>query len=119
MTKKISAITIFAAATFIYSSQSLASDEKSLNLRPGKVEESCHKLDTGSKLIYSFQVSSETYFNLHYHMGKEIKYPIAEQLALKNSGTVYIDTTQTYCLMWTNPQQHTVTLRYSVDITSH
>jgi hypothetical protein len=51
----------------------------------------------------------------HYHMDKEIKYPVAEQQALKDSGTVYINTTQTYCLMWTNPQEHTVTLRYNID----
>jgi hypothetical protein len=48
-------------------------------------------------------------------MDKEIKYPVAEQQALKDSGTVYINTTQTYCLMWTNPQEHTVTLRYNID----
>ena len=115
MTKNIKIIAVLATAVITCSSQTQASDEKSLNLRPGKVHESCHKLDAGSKINYSFQVSSETLFNLHYHMDKEIKYPVAEQQALKDSGTVYINTTQTYCLMWTNPQEHTVTLRYNID----
>ena len=116
MKKKISCIPVIMAATIICSTQSHATEEKSLNLRPGKVHESCHKLQAGSKLNYSFQVSSETLFNVHYHMDKQIKYPVAEQQALKDSGVVYIDTTQTYCLMWTNPQEHTVTLRYTADI---
>ena len=116
MTKNIKCVTLLAAVTTICSAQSHATDEKSLNLRPGKVHESCHKLDAGSKLSYTYQASSETLFNVHYHMGKEIKYPVAEQQALKDSGIVYIDTTQTYCLMWTNPQSHTVTLRYTADI---
>lgn len=116
MKKNTNCIHVIAAATIICSTQSHAINEQNLNLRPGKVHESCHKLDAGSKLSYSFQVSSETLFNVHYHMGKEIKYPVAEQQTFKDSGIVYIDITQTYCLMWTNPQEHTVTLRYNVDI---
>ena len=116
MTRNASYIAIFTTAFAICCSGAQASDVKSVNLRPGKVHESCHKLAAGSKLSYSFQVSSETLFNIHYHAGKEINYPTKEHLALNSSDTVNIDATQTYCLMWTNPQSHTVTLRYHVEL---
>jgi len=114
--KNLIAIALLAFVIFLSPAQ--ATEDQSLNLRPGKIHESCHKLERGSKLNYSFQVSSETLFNVHFHAGKVIEYPVTEQLALESSGSVAVETTQTYCLMWTNPQDHTVTLRYNVDIVS-
>jgi hypothetical protein len=93
-----------------------ADEDRSLNLRTGEVHESCHKLDDGVKLSYSFESSSPALFNIHYHQGKEIIYPVAEQIMMSNEGTLSADSMQTYCLMWTNPQSQTLTLRYKVEL---
>ena len=93
-----------------------ADEDRSLNLRAGEVHESCHKLDDGVKLNYSFESSSPALFNIHYHQGKEIRYPVAEQTIMSNKGTLSADSMQTYCLMWTNPQSHTLSLHYKVEL---
>ena len=118
MIRKNIYITAVTSAVLISCPVTCAADDTNLNLRPGKVHESCHKLAAGSKLSYSFQTSSQTLFNIHFHSGKQINYPVKEQLLDNSSGTVDIDTAQTYCLMWTNSQSHTVTLRYDINLSS-
>ncbi len=93
-----------------------ATENQSFNLRPNEVHESCHDLAAGAKLNYSFESSSMALFNIHYHRGKEIRYPVAEKMMMRSSGTLSADSLQTYCLMWSNSQGRTLTLRYKVDI---
>lgn len=109
---------IFLLTTVILSYCSIvhADEDRSLNLRTGEVHESCHELDDGVKLSYSFQSSSPALFNIHYHQGKEIRYPVAEQMMSSRNGILSADSMQTYCLMWTNPQSQTVTLRYKIEL---
>jgi len=118
MTRKNIYIAAVTSAVLITCPVTRAADDTTLNLRPGKVHESCHKLAAGNKLNYSFQTSSLTLFNIHFHIGKQLNYPVKEQLLDNSSGTVDIDTAQTYCLMWTNSQSHTVTLRYDINLSS-
>ena len=109
-------IIVLTTVILSYCSIVHADENRSLNLRTGEVHESCHELDTGVKLSYSFQSSSAALFNIHYHQGKEIRYPVTEQMMISRNGALSADSMQTYCLMWTNPQSSTLTLRYKVEV---
>lgn len=105
------AVAILSCCSIVY-----AAENKSLNLRPDEVHESCHDLAAGAKINYSFECSSVALFNIHFHHGKEVSYPVAEKMILRSKGTLLADSTQTYCLMWSNPLRRTLTLRYKVDL---
>ncbi|MEA1890167.1 MAG: hypothetical protein U9N50_10360 [Pseudomonadota bacterium] len=109
-------ISLLTTAILSCSSNVHAAENQSFNLRPSEVHESCHDLAAGAKLNYSFESSSMVLFNIHYHRGKEISYPVAEKMMMRSSGTLSADSLQTYCLMWSNSQGRTLTLRYKVDI---
>lgn len=107
---------IVAAAILSCSSNAHASENMSLNLRPGEVHESCHDLATGKKLGYQYTGSSVTLFNIHYHKGKNIVYPVPDELAFRKNSSLITDSTQNYCLMWTNIRNMPVSLHYRVDL---
>jgi hypothetical protein len=109
-------LSLVATAIISYGSIVHAAENKSLNLRPDEVHESCHDLAAGAKINYSFECSSVALFNIHFHHGKEVSYPVAEKMILRSKGTLLADSTQTYCLMWSNPLSRTLTLRYKVDL---
>lgn len=112
----IKIIFLLAASILSYSSIVHTAEDQSLNLRAAEVHESCHELAAGMKLNYSFQSSSETLFNIHYHDGKVVSYPVAKQKTSGRNGTLTADSSRSYCLMWSNPQTITLTLRYKVDL---
>jgi hypothetical protein len=63
-------------------------------------EEVCVELKAGERVRYQFRASGDLDFNIHYHRGKEVFYPV------KNTATRSADAVFTaphsdgYCLMW-------------------
>ena len=63
-------------------------------------EERCVKLAAGEQVRYRYAATADVDFNIHYHRGEEVFYPV------KTSGSRSADTTftapqaDTYCLMW-------------------
>ncbi|MDG1995061.1 MAG: hypothetical protein P8J14_01075 [Emcibacteraceae bacterium] len=49
-------------------------------VQPGKVHELCIALDFGQKLEYGFVSRRAMNFNIHYHEGDNVSYPVAEHL---------------------------------------
>ena len=111
-------ISLVATAVLICGSQTHAAESKSYNLRPGEVHESCYDLATGGKLNYQYTGSSVTLFNIHYHMGKDIIYPVPDELAFRRNSSLTSASAQSYCLMWRNIQGRPVALHYSVDLST-
>ncbi|MCK5359473.1 MAG: hypothetical protein KAJ95_02545 [Gammaproteobacteria bacterium] len=107
----------FIVATVILSGCSVthAAENKAISLRPGEIHESCHDLATGIKLNYQYTGGSVTLFNIHYHKGKEIIYPVPDELAFRRNSSLTAASTQTYCLMWRNIQGRPVAVQYNVD----
>ena len=71
-----------------------------VNSDKGNIGEVCPELKTGQILHFEFEASKDVEFNLHYHEGEKVTYPIEVQKtqSIKQAFKAPID--QTYCLMW-------------------
>ena len=92
-----------------------ASYENSVMLSGGQIHETCNKLEAGVVLNYQYTGNSVTLFNIHYHQGKEVSYPVPDFLAFRTSGSLKTDSAQDYCLMWKNIRNMPVIVRYRID----
>jgi hypothetical protein len=84
------------------------------NLEPGKFIEVCEKLTQGTKVAWHFQSAAPLNFNIHYHEGKDVKYPTKRDASAGARGRLDAALEQDYCWMWTNPQQKTTALRLTL-----
>ncbi len=89
--------------------------EKKLSLASNKIKEACFYLQQNQQVIFSFKASDPIKFNIHYHIDKDIFYPIAEQLTPAFKPTTFTaSSTQNYCLMWSNHQATPVSLSFNI-----
>ena len=63
-------------------------------------EEHCVKLESGEAVHYRFRASSEVDFNIHYHRGKDVLYPVRERGSRRAEGKYTAPHDDTFCLMW-------------------
>lgn len=92
-----------------------ASYEHSVTLAAGQVHETCNSLAAGVALNYQYTGNSVTLFNIHYHNGKKVSYPVPDFLAFRTSGSLKTESAQNYCLMWKNIRNIPAIVRYRVD----
>jgi hypothetical protein len=45
-------------------------------IRPRQIAEECFKLPAGETIGYTFESTSPVDFNIHYHRGKDVEYPV-------------------------------------------
>lgn len=74
----------------------------SLPVAPNSFEERCIKLAAGASMRYRFKSSAPVDFNLHYHRGKEVIYPVKKAAVAKRVGRFRAKREDVYCLMWEN-----------------
>jgi hypothetical protein len=82
------------------------------SLKPGDLHEECMTLKPGSRLEYAFNTPGKLDFNLHFHAGDTVHYPVLNKDAQKLEGTFRPTIEQDYCLMWSNPGAEPLQLRY-------
>jgi hypothetical protein len=82
-----------------------------LSLPPGKFVELCEKLPTGAAVQWSFETAGPTNFNVHYHEGKEVRYPAKHDQVTKADGMLNAAIAQDYCWMWANKGPAAVSLK--------
>lgn len=88
--------------------------QQPVELKPGQVEESCHALDSGQSVEYHFQASQPLEFNIHYHRGELVLYPVLPIVLQRVTPTSFAaHQSNTYCLMWRNRNPSVTRLRYS------
>ncbi len=103
-------IFIFCAFVFLLTSPAAKEFEK-ISLAPGQAHEVCLLLETTNELHYAFTASDKLSFNLHYHVGAEVKFAVPEQPISAMKEVLPPPTeARTYCLMWTNKAAQTVDL---------
>ena len=68
----------------------------------GKFVEVCTRLNGGARVDWRFTASAPTNFNVHYHEGKEVRFPAKEDGIRKSSGILNAQLDQDYCWMWSN-----------------
>jgi hypothetical protein len=77
----------------------------------GDVHEVCLELALGEQLDYAFTATGTLQFNIHYHgADHKVIYPVPEHPATTTKELLTAESTQEYCLMWTNEGGNPVTL---------
>lgn len=84
-------------------------------LRPGGFEELCFELDPGGAVRYAFDAGAPLEFNLHWHRGNDVVFPIKSGAVSRRAGVFRSDIKEAYCLMWTNRTRAPVELRARID----
>jgi hypothetical protein len=85
--------------------------ERRMDVAPGRFAEACGRLANGDKVSWSFEGSAPMDFNVHYHEGKAVVFPVRQNGVAAARGTLSAEMPQDYCWMWTNESGKTVTLR--------
>ena len=63
-------------------------------------EEHCVKLESGERVLYRYTASADVDFNIHYHRGSEVFYPVKATASRSADASVTAPQADTYCLMW-------------------
>ncbi len=107
-------IIISTCAAFASASGTAKEIEK--NIPPGKVHEECMELGAPRKLNYSFKSKSPLNFNIHYHAGKDVFYPVKRDEVAGIREEFRPTSKQEYCLMWSNSEKVPVHLSYTYTV---
>jgi len=89
--------------------------ERSLTIAPGKSAELCGPLNQGQVISWSFKADRALNFNIHYHVGKDVRYPAKKDQVASLQGALALDSKQDYCWMWVN--KTTAVAKLSVALT--
>lgn len=84
-----------------------------LSLAAGKAHEVCITLTPQESLHYTFTGSAALDFNIHYHVDKQVHYPMRKNVKSVVTGVFTPTSRRHYCLMWKNKNTSTVELVFS------
>jgi len=87
--------------------------KKTLQIRPGKIQESCVTLKASQSISYSFTSNAPLDFNIHYHQGKQVVYPVKLNGKKSHKANFKANLGQDYCLMWSNKTSKIVQLQFN------
>ena len=79
-------------------SQELLTD---VNLAPKKIHEECTRMEAGESRRWHWKSSAPVDFNIHYHRGDDVFYPVKRDAMRGDGGTFTAKTGEDYCWMWT------------------
>jgi hypothetical protein len=77
-------------------------------IKPGKIEEECRALKSGARVAYRYIASEPVPFNVHFHKGNAVEYPVKIDASAGEAGTFIAPSQEEYCWMWTNTTNRTV-----------
>jgi hypothetical protein len=80
-------------------------------IRPGKIAEECFKLPAGGAVGYAFEATAPVDFNIHFHRGKDVEYPVKRDAIRQADDRFTAASAEEYCLMWTNATAQPITLK--------
>jgi hypothetical protein len=72
----------------------------SASIAPGDIHEECVKLAKLESRHYEWSSDAPVDFNIHYHQGKEVFYPVKHKGIRTGRGTFRAKIAQDYCWMW-------------------
>ena len=73
----------------------------SLTIDPKQMHEECVRLEAGAKRRYHWKSDSPVDFNVHYHEGPEVFYPVKRDGMRGDGGTFVAKSAEEFCWMWT------------------
>jgi hypothetical protein len=71
-------------------------------LKPQKIHEKCLSLAPPQKLQYSFGTDKAVDFDIHYHKGDMVYYPVREKRTTSSKGLYTPRSREDYCMTWEN-----------------
>ncbi|GAA4364124.1 hypothetical protein GCM10023151_19950 [Kangiella marina] len=92
--------------TLLASSLPLVADDSSnkhfilVTTHQNEIGEICPEMDAGQTLSFDFQSNHDVEFNLHFHEGEKVSYPIEPHNVSSIKQSFEAPIKQTYCLMW-------------------
>jgi hypothetical protein len=101
--KRPAALLAACAATlaFGYASDSPQVQPFDVVVEPGKSHEECVRLPAGHARKWYWRSNAPVDFNIHYHEGTEVSYPVKRSGMRGDGGTFTASISQDYCWMWT------------------
>lgn len=75
---------------------------RSVDVAPGKFAEVCGRLAPPASVAWQFETAVPLNFNVHYHEGKEVRFPAKAEAQTRLEGVLEVTTGQDYCWMWSN-----------------
>lgn len=97
--KRLIAATVFALSAVRADAEDKVQVE--VTLQPGKVHEACARMDKGDKRRFHWKSTAPVDFNIHYHEGNEVFFPVKSDGMRGDGGTFKAKVAQDYCWMWT------------------
>lgn len=79
-------------------------------IAPAGFLEACGPLQQGQVIDWSYQASAALDFNIHYHAGDEVVYPAQQEGKSELAAQLEITLDQTYCWMWSNQTDGSVSI---------
>jgi hypothetical protein len=70
-------------------------------LQPGGVAEECARLEAGKSRAFEWDSDGPLDFNIHFHTGAEVTYPVKLGNQKKGQGKFTASASDDYCWMWT------------------
>jgi hypothetical protein len=89
--------------------------EHRAELAPGGFAEVCGRLEKGRAVRWAFDAGGPLDFNIHYHEGQQVVFPVQRRGAAKGAATLKVKLGQDYCWMWTNRTAQPLALRLTLD----
>ena len=90
-----------AGSAFAYASDSPEVQPFDRALALGGAHEECVRIEAGQKRKWYWRSDVPLEFNIHYHEGPEVFYPVKRSGMRGDGGTFTAKTGQDYCWMWT------------------
>lgn len=76
--------------------------ERTMTVPAGNFAEACGRLAKGDRVAWRFEAGQPLDFNIHYHLGKDVVYPVRQEGVANAQGTLVVPLDQDYCWMWSN-----------------
>ena len=112
---RLSALTGFLFAALPAAASTAPFGAFALDVPARGFEEHCVKLAAGERVHYRFNASSEVDFNIHYHRGEDVHYPVRTGASRSEDAIFRAPEADVYCLMWERKGEGAVRVEGTVD----
>jgi hypothetical protein len=94
-------VAIACCAAFAHAADAPSTTPFTKSLEPKAMHEECVKLAAGDKRKYYWKSSAPVDFNIHYHEGNDVSFPVKRDGMRGDGGVFTAKVAQDYCWMWT------------------
>jgi hypothetical protein len=107
----------FSASAWAQKPADAKAEPKPAVIKPGKFHEKCMAVTAAQKLEYQFTASKPVNFNIHFHVGDAVYYPVKRDKTMGEADRFQpTKAKEDYCLMWENKTSEEVELKYSAKV---